>query len=75
MIYGMGTHALAEQLDVEENEAVSFMDRFKSRFPGVQKFMQSTVEKCRKDGYVLTLLGRRRFLHNISSQNAHARGE
>ncbi|XP_042229545.1 DNA polymerase theta-like isoform X2 [Homarus americanus] len=75
MIYGMGAQALSEQLNVEEAEALSFMDKFKRRFPGVQQFMQGTLEKCRKKGYVLTLLGRRRYLPNITNQNVHARAQ
>ncbi|XP_071543746.1 DNA polymerase theta-like [Panulirus ornatus] len=75
LIYGMGARALSEQLNVDEDEAVTFMDKFRSCFLRVQQFMQSTVEKCRKEGYVLTLMGRRRYLPNITSQNVHARGQ
>ncbi|XP_063592844.1 DNA polymerase theta-like [Penaeus indicus] len=75
MLYGMGARALGEQLGVDENDAQTFMDRFMGRFPGVRRFLQTTVEDCRKKGYVLTLMGRRRYLPNINSQNVHARAQ
>ncbi|XP_064085810.1 DNA polymerase theta-like [Macrobrachium nipponense] len=75
MIYGMGARALGDQLNVDENEALTFMDKFKSRFPGVQDFMQKTVESCREKGYVETLMGRRRYLPNICSTNSFARSQ
>ncbi|CAL4224784.1 unnamed protein product, partial [Meganyctiphanes norvegica] len=75
MIYGMGARALAGQLSIEEEEAYVFMEKFMTKFPGVQKFLSNTVENCRKKGYVTTILGRRRYLPNISSQNAHSKAQ
>ncbi|KAK7072181.1 hypothetical protein SK128_021895, partial [Halocaridina rubra] len=75
IIYGIGAKSLGEQLDVDETEALKFMESFKRRFPGVQQFIQSTVEECRERGYVVTLMGRRRYLPNINSSNVFARNQ
>nr|CAD7449711.1 unnamed protein product [Timema bartmani] len=70
MIYGMGARALAEQLEVEESVAVSFMTSFNEAYPGVKKFLFETIAKCRRQGYVETLRGRRRYLPAITSSNS-----
>nr|XP_053647287.1 DNA polymerase theta-like [Cherax quadricarinatus] len=75
LIYGMGTQALSEQLGVGEDEALSFMENFKGSFPGVKQFIQNTIEKSCKEGYVLTLMGRRRYLPNITSKDLCARAQ
>ena len=52
--------ALSEQLSVVEEEAGQFMSSFKAAYPGVKKFIEKTVDDCRKNGFVVTLGGRRR---------------
>ncbi|RUS83890.1 hypothetical protein EGW08_008371 [Elysia chlorotica] len=73
MLYGIGPKALGEQLGVDENDAGAFMEMFKSRFPGVRKYLRETVEFCQKNGYVKTMFNRRRFLPSIKHNNPHAR--
>ncbi|GAB6025098.1 hypothetical protein CHUAL_010530 [Chamberlinius hualienensis] len=73
MIYGMGAKTLGEQLDIDYDEALEFMEEFKSRYPDVRRFINSTVDKCRKLGYVETLSGRRRYLKNIESHCTNTR--
>lgn len=73
MVYGIGPQALGEQLGVDENEAAVFMESFKARFSGLRTFLRKTVEDCRRDGYVKTILGRRRYLPAINSTNQHAK--
>ena len=75
MIYGMGPKALAEQLKVGIEEAATFMDSFKSQFPDVQTYIQSTIDECRNRGYVTTLTDRRRHLPGIHSTDVHVRGQ
>ncbi|XP_063226458.1 DNA polymerase theta-like isoform X2 [Bacillus rossius redtenbacheri] len=70
MIYGMGTKALAEQMEVDELVAANFVDSFNRAYPGVKQFLQQAVSQCRSAGYVETLRGRRRYLPAISSPNA-----
>ena len=71
----MGARALGEQLGMEEEEARILMLQFQSTFPGMQKFTTTTVETTRRNGYVTTLLGRRRYLPAIKSACSQTRGE
>ncbi|ESO92507.1 hypothetical protein LOTGIDRAFT_120568 [Lottia gigantea] len=75
MLYGIGPKALGEQIDVDENEAGVFMETFKSKYPGLRKYLQSTVENCKKECYVETITGRKRHLSSIKSTNIHARAQ
>ena len=73
MVYGIGAKALSEQLGIEEDEAAKFMETFKSKYPTMKTFIADTVKLCRENGYIVTLLGRKRYLSGIHSQNVHAR--
>ncbi|KAK8400534.1 hypothetical protein O3P69_003295 [Scylla paramamosain] len=75
IIYGMGARALGEQLQIEEEEACILMEQFKSSFPGLQRFAKTTVEAARCNGYVTTLLGRRRYLPAITSTCHRSRAQ
>ncbi|MEO6064958.1 MAG: DNA polymerase I, partial [Lysobacterales bacterium] len=73
LMYGMGAHGLARQIDVDRKTAQDYMDRYFGRYPGVRAFMAATRERARRDGYVETVYGRRLYLANIASRNAQAR--
>ena len=73
IIYGIGAKALGQTLGVDENEAALFVDAFKARFPGVRAYLKTTVDECRRLGYVTTISGRKRYLPNIRSSNSAAR--
>ena len=74
MIYGIGTKSLGEQLGVVEQEAAVFLSDFKSAYPGVTRFMDETLTKCKRNGFVETMNGRRRYLPKISDGgNPYAR--
>jgi len=73
MIYGIGPQALGEQLGIDENEATVFMESFKAKFTGLRSFLRDAVQVCRQEGYVKTILGRRRYLPAINSTNHHAK--
>ena len=75
MVYGIGPKALGEQLGIEENEALRFMETFKSKYPAMKQFLSKTVQRCREEGSVSTLLGRKRLLPHIHSPSAHARSQ
>ncbi|CAG5132586.1 unnamed protein product [Candidula unifasciata] len=75
MLYGIGPKALGEQLGMDENDADAFMETFKSRYPGIRKYLKHTVEFCQKNGYVKTLFNRRRYLPSIKDTNPHARSQ
>ncbi|XP_077381163.1 DNA polymerase theta isoform X2 [Festucalex cinctus] len=73
IIYGMGAKSLGEQMGVEENDAACYIESFKARYKGINCFLKETVKKCIKDGYVQTLMGRRRYLPGITSTNPHVK--
>jgi len=69
IVYGMSAFGLAGQLNISRKEAATFIERYFSHFKGVQQFMADIINKAQKDGYVTTLLGRRRSLPDINSPN------
>ncbi|XP_077462044.1 DNA polymerase theta [Stigmatopora argus] len=73
IIYGMGAKSLGEQMGVEENDAACYIESFKARYKGINSFLRETVKKCTKDGYVQTLMGRRRYLPGITNTNPHVK--
>ncbi|XP_062590732.1 DNA polymerase theta-like, partial [Saccostrea cucullata] len=73
MIYGIGAKALGETLGVDENDAAVFMQTFKSKYPGMRRYLKNTVDKCIKDKFVETISGRRRYLPSISNTNPYVR--
>lgn len=73
VIYGMGARALARQIQVSTAEAQAFIDAYFATYPGVRTFIERTRDQARRDGYVETLLGRRRWLPDIQSDNHRLR--
>ncbi|XP_045902735.1 DNA polymerase theta isoform X2 [Micropterus dolomieu] len=71
IIYGMGAKSLGEQMGVEENDAACYIESFKARYKGINAFLRETVKNCIKNGYVQTLMGRRRYLPGITNGNTH----
>ncbi|XP_015196626.2 DNA polymerase theta isoform X1 [Lepisosteus oculatus] len=71
IIYGMGAKSLGEQMGIDENDAACYIETFKSRYKGIQAFLRETVKNCVKNGYVQTILGRKRFLPAIKDPNIH----
>ncbi|KAM4794649.1 DNA polymerase theta [Rhinophrynus dorsalis] len=73
IIYGMGAKSLGEQMGIEENDAACYIESFKARYTGIQKFLKETVRSCARDGFVQTILGRRRYLPAIKDSNPYAK--
>lgn len=73
IVYGMGPYGLAQQLDIPVDEASLFINNYFETFPQVQAWIALTVEQARKDGFVCTMLGRRRQLPEINSPNGQRR--
>ncbi len=73
VIYGMGARALARQISVKVNEASAFIESYFATYPGVKDFIENTRELAHQQGWVETLLGRKRWLPDISSQNNRIR--
>ena len=74
LIYGAGAHNLSQQLEIKRSEAKDLIDQYFLRYPGLKSYMDKAVEQARKQGYVMTLMGRRRYLRDIDSRNAVVRG-
>ena len=74
IIYGISIFGLSERLGVSRAEAKELIDGYFMSFPGVKEYIDSTIENARRDGYVETLLHRRRYLPDINSRNANVRG-
>src|SRR5205814_114529 len=60
IIYGISAFGLSDNLEISREEAQTYIDTYLARFPHVQDFIQRTIEQATNDGYVTTLLGRRR---------------
>jgi DNA polymerase-1 len=69
LLYGMEAYGLAQRLEIGRGEAQEHIDAYFAQFPDVKAFMQGIVEQARADGYTTTLLGRRRYLPELSSGN------
>lgn len=65
LIYGMSAHGLARALDIERSAAQTFIERYFARYPGVARYMDSTRQLAREQGYVETVFGRRLWLPDI----------
>ncbi|MCB9746903.1 MAG: DNA polymerase I [Candidatus Omnitrophica bacterium] len=73
IIYGMSSFGLSKDLKISVTEAQDFIDKYFLRYPKVKLFMDSTIRSCEENGYVLTLLNRRRYLPEINSENQAVR--
>ena len=74
IIYGLTVFGLAERLDIPRDEAKMLIDGYFDTFPQVHQYMEESKEIARKQGYVTTLFGRRRYLPDINSANSVVRG-
>jgi DNA polymerase-1 len=74
IIYGQGAFGLAENLGVSRTEAKEIIDNYKKEFSGITQYMEDTIQFAQKNGYVETLMGRKRWLKDISSSNFTVRG-
>ncbi len=74
IIYGQGAFGLAENLGISRTEAKEIIDNYKKQFPNIQKYMDDTINFAKENGYVETLMGRKRWLSDINSSNFTVRG-
>ena len=73
IIYGISQYGLAKQISVSNNEAKDFLDLYFKKFPEIKDYMKSTVNFCRKNGYVINVFGRRCYLRGINDKNFNVR--
>jgi DNA polymerase I len=74
IIYGQGAFGLADNLGISRTEAKEIIDNYKREFSGIQKYMDDTINLARENGFVETLMGRKRWLRDINSSNFTVRG-
>ena len=74
IIYGISAFGLAQRLRISRTEAKDIIDAYFKEFPAVKEYMDNAIEKARKNEYVETILGRRRYLRDINSRNQTMRG-
>ncbi|MFL6181004.1 MAG: DNA polymerase I [Actinomycetes bacterium] len=73
LAYGLSAYGLSQQLRVGTDEARSLMDEYFERFGGVRDYLASVVDDARRSGYTETVLGRRRYLPDLTSDNRQRR--
>ena len=73
IVYGISAFGLSENLEIPRDEAQRYIDAYLARFPHVQDFIQRTIEQAARDGYVTSLLGRRRPVQEIRASNRQTR--
>ncbi len=74
IIYGISAFGLSSRLNIPRAEAKDIIDSYFSTFPTVHKYMSDSVEQARENGYVVTRMGRKRYLPDINSKNPVVRG-
>jgi DNA polymerase-1 len=72
-VYGISAFGLAERLNIPRSEAKELIEGYFATYPHIRQFINESIEQARKDGYVTTIMGRKRFLQDINSRNATVR--
>ena len=73
IVYGIGAFSLSKDIGVTVREAKKYIESYLSRFSAIDSYMNETIESARADGYVATLLGRRRYLPELAASNHNTR--
>jgi DNA polymerase-1 len=73
LAYGLSSYGLSQQLRISTSEASALMDDYFSRFGGVRDYLRGVVDEARRRGYTETILGRRRYLPDLTSDNRQRR--
>jgi DNA polymerase-1 len=74
IIYGQSAFGLSQSLGIPRKEAADIIEQYFTQYPGIKRYMSDTMNFARENGYVTTLMGRRRYLRDINSANATVRG-
>src|SRR4051812_6425997 len=73
VVYGLSAYGLADRLDIPQDEAQEFIDRYLGRFPKVRELIESTIEFAKENGYVKTLFGRMRRIPELRARQRQTR--
>src|ERR1700761_1715720 len=74
IIYGQSAFGLSQSLGIPRKEAAEIIENYFAQYPGIKQYMNDTMNFARENGYVCTLMGRRRYLRDINSANQTVRG-
>ncbi len=74
IIYGISAFGLSQRMGIKRTEAKEIIETYFEQYSRVKAYMDESIERARKNGYVETLFGRRRYLEDINSRNATVRG-
>ncbi len=74
IVYGISAFGLSERINIPRTEAAEIINQYFKKYPGVKEYMNTTIEFARSNGYVQTMMGRRRYVPDINSANATVRG-
>lgn len=69
IMYGMGPHRLSKELGIGQKTAKAYIENYLARYPGVKQYMEDVTARASQNGYVSTMMGRRRGIKGINSQN------
>ena len=69
IVYGISDYGLSRDLDISRKEAKQYIDNYLAYFSGVKEYMENIIKKGKKDGFVETVFGRRRYLPELKSRN------
>jgi DNA polymerase I len=72
--YGVSAYGLASRLGISNSDGKAMIDQYFERFPGIQNYIEDTIRFAKENGYVTTLMGRRRYIPDINSRNWNVRG-
>lgn len=73
IVYGISSYSLSQDIHVTNKEAKAYMDRYFETYPGIRAYQKGVVEQAKKDGYVSTIMGRRRWLPELKASNFNVR--
>ncbi len=74
IIYGQSAFGLSQNLNIPRKEAAEMIEQYFAQYPGIKRYMNDTMNFARENGYVETIMGRRRYLRDINSANQTVRG-
>lgn len=74
IVYGISDYGLSQNLGITRKEAADFIEKYFKSFPGVQDYMDQSIQEARQNGYSITLLQRRRYIPELTSRNFNLRG-
>lgn len=74
LVYGISAFGLSERINISRKEAKEIIDNYFTQYSGVKEYMDKSIEFARKNGFVETIMGRRRYLKDINSANGIVRG-